>query len=129
MTAKKLDAEFAAMIEEMRKEAASKKGGRPTQEKPRQLVASVKDERKTDHKLAESHGTNRCNYIPPLPDRRLELEALILTATIIGREGITHPGDVQAIHASVLRILIADKAQTEAPRNRVLDALGLGDSK
>lgn len=65
-------------------------------------------------------------YTPPLPDRRLELEALILTATITGREGITQPGDVQAIHASVLRILIADKSEQEAPRNRVLDALGMG---
>lgn len=56
----KLDAEFAAGVEEMRK--AADKGGRPSLTKPVQIIEPVsgKDNSAlTDHKLAESNGTNR----------------------------------------------------------------------
>lgn len=55
----KMDAEFAAEVEAIK--AEQPKGGRPKQDqKPRQNFAEVSaDERKTDHKLAETAGTNR----------------------------------------------------------------------
>jgi site-specific DNA-methyltransferase (adenine-specific) len=54
----KLDAAYAAELEKARKNAP--KGGRPAGGKPQQRIVEVKpQERQTDHKIAESIGSNR----------------------------------------------------------------------
>lgn len=55
-----VDKEFAAVVEQIKKEQP--KGGRPAKEKPVQTIEPVSrkdNSRLTDHKLAESYGTNR----------------------------------------------------------------------
>jgi hypothetical protein len=60
----KLDGMFAAAVAATRKAAA--KGGRPSKEKPTQKIVEVnRSKNETDHKLAESVGTNRTTGLLP----------------------------------------------------------------
>lgn len=65
-------------------------------------------------------------YTPPQNDKSLELNALLRTGEIVRKGGITHPDDVRAIHAAVLRHLVARKTRAAAPKNQVFEALGMG---
>lgn len=48
------------------------------------------------------------NILPPEDFKCIELDALIYTAEITAREGITERGAVEMIHAVVLRFLMQE---------------------
>lgn len=65
------------------------------------------------------------HYIPPYSDRWLELDALRAIREIKPDNCVAQQDERGAVHVKVLQKLIAEKELGDAPKRRVLAALGM----